>query len=119
MICSMTLKLMNGANLRITEWIREIKAAGESLINKRIMPIKLSTEEAKAIRTAWIRSILKEDAGYFATNSYGIKLGLVYGDDVGGEFKKKIRKKQREEKRKLSVEEVIMIYEDFERCLKI
>jgi hypothetical protein len=86
-------------------------------MKRRIMTSKLSAEEAKAIRTAWIRLILKEDAGYFATNSYGIKLGLVYGGDVGGEFKKKVRKMQREERRKLSVEEVITIYKDFERDL--
>ena len=81
------------------------------------MTSKLTPEEGKAIRTAWIKSIFLESAGYFSMNHYAMQLALAYGDDVGGEFKKKVRKMQREERRKLSVEEVIAIYKDFESDL--
>lgn len=78
---------------------------------------KLTIEEAKEIREKWIKSILAE--GYVAMNHYGMQLGLAYGGgEAGGEFKKKIRKIQKEEKRKLSAEEVTIIYEDFEKKTK-
>lgn len=83
-----------------------------------IMTSKLSIEEAKALRKKWIKSILVDSAGYFATNKCSIKLGLAYGEDVGGAFRREVRKMQSEARRKLSVEEVISLYESFESELK-
>jgi hypothetical protein len=75
----------------------------------------LSTEKQRVIRIELFKSVLSE--GYFAMNHYGMLLGFAYGGNIGLAFKQKIRQIQRVEKRKLMVEDVIALYESFERDL--